>query len=169
MKTRAKQALLLNGKGETGSHWFFSCLQQLGFWPKAAWAMVAPPLCGTLLLSPSLLLSFESWCSVELLPETGPAAEAAALQREEERGRTSKAFSKLPSTAATQTIPPPSASSKTLSSVNSHYRERSAGSYHRIPVVTGQGTLPRANAREFAPSSSFCKRSNPPSPHPIPS
>lgn len=109
--------------------------------------MVAPPLCGTLLLSPSLLLSFESWCSVELLPETGPAAEAAALHREEERGRTGKAFSKLPLTAATQIIPSPSASSKTLSSVTSHYREHSAGSYHRIPVVTGQGTLPRANAR----------------------
>lgn len=69
--------------------------------------MVAPPLCGTLLLSPSHLL-LESCCSAELLPGTGPAAKAAASQRVEGRGSLSNALSKQHLTAATETITSPS-------------------------------------------------------------
>lgn len=56
-------------KREPGSLQRFPGLQQFCCRPKAAWSSGAPPFCGTLLLSPSLLLSLSGWCSVELLPE----------------------------------------------------------------------------------------------------
>lgn len=106
-------------------------LQQFCCWPKNTGA---PPFCGTLLLSPSLL-SLSRWCSVELLPGAGPAAAAAALQREEGIGRWSKC------SPWAHTTPSPSSSERP------QIPECSSGSQHH--VWTELRALPRAPATEL--------------------
>lgn len=128
--------------------------------------MVAPPLCGTLLLPPFSSL-FESWCSVELLPETGPAAEAAASQREEGRGKLSNAFSKLHLTEANQNNPfslflPLCAYSKPLSIHKFPLQGRQCRVLHHIPAVTGRGHCQGLMQESLLPPFPFAKGQIPP-------